>query len=48
MFPKSLTALTVSLFAMRVAADSTLTGFAGADCTGEVVSTISYPTFAGE
>lgn len=42
-----ISALTV-IAGTLVAADTTLTGFAGADCVGSIINQVSYPGGAGE
>ena len=48
MLSKSLSALTVLLSAMCVAAQVFVTGYAGADCTGLAINAVGYPDNAGE
>ena len=45
---KSLAAFAILLAAMRVSAEVTLTGYAGAACDGAVINTKTYPAGAGE
>ena len=48
MSTKSLTALTILLAAVRVAADVTLTGYAGANCEGAIIRQTTYSGGAGQ
>ncbi|KAL8293221.1 hypothetical protein RQP46_000915 [Phenoliferia psychrophenolica] len=42
-----ITAIAIVSLPAWVAADATLTGFAGADCTGSIINEITYPSGAG-